>query len=221
MTQAANNSTKTEPQRDWQALYKEFLESGKSKSAFLRSKGIHPSHSATRGWGSKIWKAKVAIKAAMAEREADAPQQIGDLLGIVQTWSLGLAPKHYRAANMLRTHAEVYLENKLKIEEGEIVGTNLTPREMNALAQVLVHCQKMERLALGLSTENVAANHTGAPGTSAAQGAHVETPAEELPAAEKRGPVFVVEVNQNGKFVRPRPRMQLQVAASEPKRATA
>lgn len=198
-----------EKKHDWDALYKEFLESGMTKRKFLMSKGVHPTHPNARAWGTSVWKAREAVKEAMQEREADAPKQIADLLGLVQTWSLGLAPKHYQAANLLRTHAELFLEKSLVIENGEIAGTKLKPREMNALAQVLSQCQKMERLALGLSTENVAANHM-----APQDGAHVEKPVERT-EAEQRGPVFVVEVNQNGKFVRPRPRMLLQSVVTE------
>jgi len=42
---------------------------------------------------------------------------------------------------------------------------------------------------------------------------HIEKP-------EARGPVFVVEVNQNGKFVRPRPRMELLPPASDTPKPT-
>jgi hypothetical protein len=210
---------KTNGKHDWDALYKEFLESGLTRAKFLINKGIHPGANEARQWKHKVTIAREKIKAAVTGRDADGePAQLVDLLGAVQQWSLGLAPKHYNASQMLRTHAELFMERSLKIENGVIVGTTLKPREMNALAQVLSHCQKMDRLACGLSTENVAANHTGNAGTHVAD-QNAAQPSGDKPQEEKRGPVFVVEVNQNGKFVRPRPRMELvQQALPEPPR---
>lgn len=213
------NKGKTLVMRDWDELYKEFIASGMSKARFLRSKGIDTTHVAARAWTTKVWKAKAALKEAMQDREADTPKQLADLLGIVETWSMGLAQKHYNAANMLRVHAEIYIEKNLEIKGGQITGTQLSPRDMNALATVLSSCQKMERLALGLSTENVAANHSAptAPAAGAGEPANTDN-TMEAETNEPRGAVFIVEVNQDGKFMRPRPRLQLQ--AVEKKSAT-
>lgn len=181
-----------------------------TKGKFLVNKGINPSTIEARHWKGNIWKGRMAIQDAMKDRAREEPDQLVDLFAAVQQWSLGLAPKHYNASQMLRMHAELLMEKSIKIENGTMVGTTLKPSQLSQLATVLATCQKMDRLACGLSTENVAANVGGASG-------HVEK-SDTQPMEDKRGPVFVVEVSVNGKFVRPRPRMELVQQIEAPKR---
>ena len=190
---------------NWDEIYKEFLKSGLTKKEFCKIHGISPTNKEVRFWKVQTLEARLAIEKELKKRSEGEPQQLIDLIASVKQWALGLAPKHYRASQTLRLHAEIYLEEHFKKDEtGVITGTKLHPRELNRLANVLAICQKMERLACGLSTENVLIPDTA----GAEKGKHVGGEGEQT-ALPKRGPVFVVEVNQSGKFLRPRPRLAL------------
>lgn len=216
---AAEKTTKTlkppgrQPKYDWEALYKEFLTSGMTKHKFLMTKGIATNHPSARGWAAHVGKTREAIKALIAEREREVPGQLVDLFALVKTMSMGLAVKHYKPAEFAIMHIEIQLEKSFIIDEatGQITGSRLTPREMRQLLGALADAQKIQRLALGLSTDNIANHGQPTPG----DGSHVEknaTPgAPGEPEKQSSGPVFVVEVNANGKFIRPRPRLALGV----------
>ena len=192
---------------DWDALYKEWLTSGMTKRAFLKSKNLSPNAPQSRMWKAEIWQAREKIAEAIRSRQADEPDQLADLMSSVKMWALGLAPKHYKASQMLRLHAEIYMEKQfLHDDTGAIVGTHLKPQQLSQLSTVLSTCQKMDRLACGLSTENVFIPNQG---DGAEKGKHVEDDKKQLEDNRRSGPVFVVEVSRNGKFMRPRPRLML------------
>jgi len=67
--------------------------------------------------------------------------------------------------------------------------------QLNRLAEVAMRIQKMQRLALGMTTENV-----GIP-TLPEPEPHVEAPKDG-----PQLPTYVVQVGKDGKFVTPKPR---------------
>lgn len=201
---------------DWDNLFKEFVDSGKTKAAFLRGKGIAPNPLQARDWNTHLWKSKVAIQNTIAERDREAPEHYVDLLALVQQWSRGLAVKHFKPAELALIHIELLLQKGFTTDAQGVTGTKLAPRELRALIAAAADCQKIQRLALGLSTENVALPPPQAP----------QDPEKNVSPSEQTGPVFVVEVNQNGKFLRPRPRLTagqipeantLEIKPDEPK----
>jgi hypothetical protein len=104
-------------------------------------------------------------------------------------------------ADAVRAHIAATLEAGWQIRHEQGLGTaealegkisKLTAVELKQLASALAVVQRVQRLALGLSTDNVGVDAPYAP---------VETA-----AGERRGmPVFAVEM-AGGKFVSPRPR---------------
>lgn len=115
------------------------------------------------------------------------------------------AMEDWRTADFLRSHLKSILKKSLKLEtdpetgEGRLV-SQLKPHEVRQLAQTATEVQRMQRLALGLSTENLGIDP---PDTDS--GSHIEknvTPKED----EQPIPTFQVEMSIGGKFMRPRPR---------------
>jgi len=62
---------------------------------------------------------------------------------------------HSRMARSLASTAALVLQKSVKRNEaGQVVGTDLEPRDINSLSAALVNAQKIERIAAGMSTEN-------------------------------------------------------------------
>ena len=79
---------------------------------------------------------------------------------------------------------------KVKLE------STLTPMQVRQLAEAVAAVQRTQRLALGMSTDNIGLDLP----PSAGSGTHVAQP-----SPEDEAPLFIVEMTQNGKFVRQRP----------------
>lgn len=125
---------------------------------------------------------------------------------IIDQWRSRQAMDDVKLADALRQQIKILLSTSTKRTEVEApdgtktVGytTSLRPHEIKALTQAAADIQRVQRLALGLSTDNLGINDDRAQPES-----HVEknvTPAEDAP------PVFEVLMSKNGKFVRARPR---------------
>ena len=189
------------PGVDWHKLYTEWMKSAKTKRDFLKEYGF----STTSSHIKKIIKAwskdEIATRKAMGElikSHRTEEQHTAELWQVVQQWRRMQASEDWKTADAIRNHAKLILNNSLTKDIDGSVQTKLLPRELVALADAMEKVQRMQRLALGMSTENVGMD-APEPQSHVAQG---ETTLED----EDGCPVFVVEVNQNGKFVRPKPR---------------
>lgn len=130
---------------------------------------------------------------------------------VVEAWRRNQALEDYKTADAIRSQIKLILKKavaKTQVVDavtGETrvdVVTTLTPIQIRALAQAAADLQRIQRLALGLSTENVGID---------AGGSHVERQGGEAAPTgqaqtEEPIPTFVVEMSKRGKFMRQRPR---------------
>lgn len=113
----------------------------------------------------------------------------------VQQWRSTQAISDYETAEALRSHVKLYINQQMKKDKnGKVVGSRMRAIEVAHIGKALLDIQKVQRLALGMSTENVGVNNPA------------EAVASEVDRTADDVPIFAVEVNKNGKFVRPRPR---------------
>jgi len=116
---------------------------------------------------------------------------------IITQWRKKQATEDWKSASVVRSHAQLLLKQSLvKSETGEL-STTLSAQELRAIAQAFGEIQKIQRLALGLSTENV-----GIEASLAAKDTIIEQKVDDGDDV----PVFIVEMSQGGKFIRARPR---------------
>ena len=120
---------------------------------------------------------------------------------LVQDWRRKQAKDDYQTADQARLAIKLTLKDSLKQEAGPdgkpVYRTTLKPHEIRQLTQAMTDIQRVQRLALGLSTENVGVDNPAPPG------GHVE---KNVTPTEEPIPTFVVELSTRGKFMRPRPR---------------
>lgn len=198
---------------DWEALYKEYLASPLNLYPFLESKGINPSTDHTKQ-NTHWWRKSVAetnkylstlSRTMFADGHVEAVENVWELL---QQWRTHSAMTQYRWALAAGTHVELLLNKSIeKDENGKPKESNLSPRDLSALTSAMEKIQNIQRTALGLSSTQTGAEPPPPPEK------HVDNP---TPAVEQQGPVFVVEVNSNGKFSRPRPRIVSQITNGSP-----
>jgi hypothetical protein len=191
------------PGIDFDALYAEYLESGLSKIAFLEQYGINPQSrhikEKTIHWLNDVRDAAEHIKQAAKDKanlkeNRIMPTEINDVWQIVNQWRKAQAKHDYTTADQIRVHIKLILQRSLvrNIVDGkEEYATKLTATEVSRLASALQKIQHIQRLALGMTTENV--------------GVDKIEPVVNV-EMDDDCPVFVVEVSSNGRFIRPRPR---------------
>jgi len=185
------------PAIDWAALFDEWVVTKKRKAVFLREYGINPSSGAaiknTSGWTQGIKKAAKAV--ADANGLFEPQKEVDEIYKMVTTWRKGQSINDFKVTDNLRLHIKVILNNALTKYIGpdgqEKVKTSLKTKEIRDIAGALEAIQRIQRLALGLSTQNV--------------GVGIESRIESNDIENDVNPIFVVEVNENGKFVKARP----------------
>jgi hypothetical protein len=138
------------------------------------------------------------------------PEIMADTWHQIKSWRENQALTDWKMAETLRNHVRmICAENTIIVPERDARGrevldasgrpkmkykSNLKANEVKCLADAATSIQKIQRLAIGLSTENV--------------GVDLPTKVDE-PHLEKNVidiPTFVVEVSEAGKFEKPRPR---------------
>lgn len=119
----------------------------------------------------------------------------------IRSWRRKQAGDDYRTADTVRSICKMILKNSIERvtteSGGQDLRTTLKPHEVRAITDALNGVQRMQRLALGMSTENVGVDSPVTP-----QDSHVEKNKDETPDI----PTFVVEMSSKGKFLLPRPR---------------
>lgn len=114
----------------------------------------------------------------------------------IQQWRQNQAATDWKMGDSLRVHIQICLKGALqRNERGEYI-TTLKPTEIRQLTQAASEIQRIQRLSLGLATDNI--------GLDAQVETHVEAPKDA--AGDQPKNVFVVELNKDGRFVRARPR---------------
>lgn len=202
---------------DWVALKQEWQLSGVDFSAFLQSKNINPwsgnVRMKTKDWfdavpcgnmpEAEMKKATYpsVFHAIKEEAAREDPITVSELWLLYNKWRQRQCGSDYNTAEKIRQHLRILLDAGLK--PGEEVdgkptwGTTLTPTDLAKLANVAESVQRIQRLSLGMSTENVG----------------VDRPEENVNVEKTEGddgnqlPVYVVEMSRGGKFVRARPRL--------------
>jgi hypothetical protein len=220
MESQGNQELTVRGQKKWDKLREEWLASNMDPYEFMRAKNINIRLGGVRRvlaeWMSVCPEDKKprlhrpamtcfydqVMDSIKKEQEGKLPST-ADLWNLYLRWRQQQSGQDYTTADKIRMHLHILLEKGLTDE-----GTSYTPTELARLANVAESIQRIQRLALGLTTENV--------GMETPQ-THVEkdvTPEESPQAQEARMPVFVVEMSRGGKFVRSRPTMQLAQAVS-------
>lgn len=131
---------------------------------------------------------------AMPDRSA-IPESTWSL---ITRWRAGQAAQDWRTSDQMRWHIESILAQRIrevKEADGNVrIETTLKSHEVRALALALGEVQRIQRLAVGLSTENIGIDGPTDPNVEKEQG------------AETNPNLFVVELTKAGKFTRARPR---------------
>ena len=183
------------PSVDWEQLFVDWLDSGLHKRKFLEQYGLNYKSSnvkkKTRGWNSKN---RDSIVKAVKARDVEIvePNRVDSVYQMVMQWRAGLAELDYTACRRVR---DLVLKRITQLEAKDAVYDAL---ELRRLASAIAEIQRVQRLALGMSTENVGVEFPEV-GDS-----NVDNTPQEGQAPQC--PIFVVEVNENGKFKRARPK---------------
>lgn len=103
----------------------------------------------------------------------------------------------FKLADNIKTHIKIYLNNSVTrhVDSNgrEKVETNLTTSQIRQIVYALEGVQKIQRLALGMTTENIGIEP------------HLINALETSQNADDNCPVFEVQVNKDGKFEKARP----------------
>lgn len=130
-----------------------------------------------------------------------APHALPAQWQVVEQWRRKQAVVDYKMAEDVRTVLRVLLNEALeetKGENGEVVyKAKIDANQAHKITQAMINVQKVQRLALGLSTDNL-----GLPPPDS----HVEKNVTPKGDEEPPIPTFVVEMSSKGRFLRPRPR---------------
>lgn len=185
---------------DWHQLYHLWLKSGMAKPEFLEQYGISLKSAKTKmviaAWSrDERTTATKMQNLGMLIHGPASDSHVASLWQVVQQWRAGQAESDFKTADMIRTHIKLALDRSLIRDADGNFETALTPNQINSLADSLAIIQKVQRLALGMSTENV--------GVDKPAETHIEQPT----GPDSDVPVFVVEINDQGRFIRPRPRL--------------
>jgi hypothetical protein len=190
---------------DWEDLFARWVRSGMKKNDFLKSRGINPNgmiaKKKTDDWQIDVSRAASVLRKEDKESQLDKAikatdlkvdplppiPQLKEIWQIVQQWRQKQAENDYRLADIIRLHCKILLKSamlsKVDLEGKETITSSLKPNDLLSLAKVCETVQKIQRLALGLSTENIGVD----------RGIEV--------AENETVPVFEVQVNELGRFI--------------------
>lgn len=200
-------STGGRPAIDWALLFDLWVVGQTPKRDFLLQYGLSTTSGTVRA-NTKHWTqaAKAgerdAAKIRLEQRTQEEKERVTKKDGPQGVWEFvmqcrqGQALDDWKTAQAVRSHIKMLLQSNVHVREGSDPTTTLTARGLKDISEALERVQKVQRLALGMSTDNIGVSNPG-------QG-------DNDPNVENLGdgscPVFVVEVNDQGKFKRARPR---------------
>jgi len=196
---------------NWEHLFDEWMIVGMpNKYTFLAEKGLNPKSEICQRqmafWEKGI--AKVLDNVTLSHREY---LEIGGKTPanatsweIIQRFREAQARADFRRANMLAKHVEnqiaqgweeVTTRDPATLKEVVEYRSTIPAVKLNHLATTIEKIQRIQRLALGLSTDNL----------GVADPTTTETHVEQ-DKKESKGPVFIVETTESGKFKAPKPK---------------
>jgi len=187
------------PAINYAAFFELWVKSDLTKKDFFKEYGMNPNAGNIRR-NTKHWtKHSKALRKAAIENGADkvAVTESESLYQMVMQWRSGQARSDYEITEAIKVHIKMILNHGVTKQADGSTVSSLKPSELKAIAGALESVQKVQRLALGMSTENVGVDFPE-------PDSNVETP-EQIDDGPKI-PVFVVEVSESGKFKRARPR---------------
>jgi len=138
-----------QPVADWKIVKAEYITTTLSVDAIAKKFGLSLSSVRTRatkeGW---VEQRSLYSKKAEARYIEKASNTRADSIAKMNE-------AHTQVAKSLASTAALVLQKSVKRNEaGQVVGTDLEPRDINSLSAALVNAQKIERIAAGMSTEN-------------------------------------------------------------------
>lgn len=186
------------PGINWPVLFDIWITSGKSKKKFLAEYGIN-SNSGFVKRGTSDWVKRAKNK----EIDDGMPKylhepgnaEIRNIYKQIMDWRIGQAESDYKTADAIKAHIKLLINTSIE-RTNQGAKSTLSSGQLKALAQALESVQRIQRLAIGLSTENFGID---IPSKDGVDDSNVEKPKEDMPT-------FVVEVNEGGKFKSARPR---------------
>ncbi len=147
---------------DWEALRLEFIHGAMTAEELAERHGLKPDTVRTRarrgGWREQREELSRAV-VSRAEAVAQAEESVAQHVDAVAT----AVAVEVKATTLVEFNADdVKLAKALRAEVAKLItearkagGARLSPRDLNALAATAERAQRMGRLALGVSTENV------------------------------------------------------------------
>jgi hypothetical protein len=200
---------------DWEALFLRWVVSGSKLKNFLVEAGIIRDltykipkrvQEKIKDWEEKAKQMNPGEVAAELVKAMPLPQADGALtvsqVSTPSAWSVineyrrKQALSDFKTAENIRAHIKLLMgQAAQKGPDGRTI-SKLTPNEIHKLAQAAMAVQRMQRLSLGLSTENVGLDD---PTMTAPIEKNVTPEAEPIPT-------FEVVMSKRGRFMTPRPR---------------
>ena len=180
------------PQIDWDTLLKQWILSGMDRDPFLAKFGLHAEQAYVKK-GIKLWPKVDEEHRTVRQIMKPHIEEVAEVWSLVRGHRKKQAISDFETAEALRNHVKLILTKAVAVgENGETI-TKLKPADCANLARTLIDIQRVQRLALGMSTENVGVDRPD-------DGSHVETGDDEMGV-----PIFEVQISDNGKFKRARP----------------
>lgn len=179
---------------DWEAMFDLWVESGLPKTTFLKQYGQKPTtghvRKKTNGWTrDALFARKAAIESNPSLKNKVKKDE--GLWKTIQEWRKTQGVDDWKTADAIRTHIKLQLNKGIVMgEDGKPMST-IKPNDLRHLADCLSSVQRTQRLALGMSTDNV--------GVADPSDSNVEVDSLDCPT-------FIVEVSDTGKFKSQRPK---------------
>ncbi len=212
-------------------MFYDWSSSGMTIRDFITSRGMNPKTGnvgrKTQGWRERVKREATtevsstpilpkesALEVVRGPQASDTkPAAIPETWQQIAQWRRNQAVEDYKFAETLRTHVKLILKNSLKkvtddVTKKEEYVSTLKAHEARALTQAGAEIQRIQRLALGLSTENVGVNDPARPDSMVERQPQPVAETLEMknvtPALEPI-PVFRVVMSSRGRFNSSRP----------------
>lgn len=190
---------------DWDVLYKYWLDQNKPIDEFLAEfKHIKPDSVRVRRVTDKWTRPCIRIRDDLNDGKElnendfhpkttklhfEDPNQVWQL---ISKWRIRQAVSDFEIAEKIKDKIKYVLDYEHYI----------SPQHLNQIAKSLEVVQKVQRLALGLSTEHIGIENQTNPLVDKTN----EHEDQKILEAADNTPTFIVEMNDNGKFKRLKPR---------------